>query len=184
MQVLGVCIFILGMSDQMFGMGSNSVFGSSSSLPDFGHFGTSSTNGSLTLSTSSIMSQTLMKQELLKSHTNMLVGTSSNTFLNSSSDSNNNNKSHPLAAMSATALLQKAAQMGSTRTTTNSTTLPSISTSSRTTNITLNSLRPDTSRNSPTRDFLGIRNVNTPFSLPNDLAKLAGFNHHQFTTNH
>uniref|UniRef100_A0A7N0UTB8 C2H2-type domain-containing protein n=1 Tax=Kalanchoe fedtschenkoi TaxID=63787 RepID=A0A7N0UTB8_KALFE len=176
-----------GMSDQMFAMGCSGLFGSSF-MPDFGQLPTS-TIASLSLSSSSIMSQTLMKPpELLRSnsdvnrtHTNMLVGTSVAGTSLYSSDPNSTKPSHHSAAMSATALLQKAAQMGSTRSTTtaanntflsknnaipDATTIPapisSSSTSSRPSNISVNSLRPDNLRNGLTRDFLGISNGEAP----------------------
>ncbi|CAH8379736.1 unnamed protein product [Eruca vesicaria subsp. sativa] len=120
-----------GLSEmvQMTSAGNHHLFplSSSSVLPDFsGHhhnqqfqIPTTSTNPNLTLSSSSTSQQTSASLSSLQ-HQTMKDSSFSPLF----SSSSNSKQNKPLSPMSATALLQKAAQMGSTRS--NSTTAPSI----------------------------------------------------------
>uniref|UniRef100_M4CZA2 C2H2-type domain-containing protein n=1 Tax=Brassica campestris TaxID=3711 RepID=M4CZA2_BRACM len=122
-----------GLSEmvQMTSSGNHHLFplSSSSVLPDFsGHhhnqqfqIPTTSTNPNLTLSSSSTSQQTSASLPSLHQQHQTLKDSSFSPLFSSSSETKQNK---PLSPMSATALLQKAAQMGSTRS--NSTTAPSI----------------------------------------------------------
>ncbi|CAF1696257.1 unnamed protein product [Brassica napus] len=116
---------------QMASTGNHHLFplSSSSFLSDFSdhHYNqqfeipTTSTNPNLTLSSSSTSQQTSASLPSLHQQHQTLKGSSFSPLFSSSSDKKQNKH---LSPMSATALLQKAAQMGSTRS--NSTTVPPL----------------------------------------------------------